>query len=344
LTAKWVTRGGEGDQGDAEQPAGTAAGLQQPLVSVLVPTWNYRAFLAPCLDSVIAQTYAHIEVVVLDDCSSDGSLEIAHLAATRDPRITVTRNPKNLGAFGNSLRCLELVSGEAVMFVGADDVLRPDAVERLVSALGRSPATVLSFGAFEQIDHLGATAARQPPPWLWQPARPVWAGQSVGDEMLRRCRNLIGSPTAVMFRKDALTDPTALPGFSPGRQPLFDLLWWLRILRNGDVARIGAVVSDRRLHRSSTTSSVGTHALLVNAWGTLLRYAIDIGYLRDPASEAEAWSSFLLLNAGLLARPAHWRGSSRFAHSLASNASRATRRLSDLGATTRSNPTLTSRT
>ena len=339
VKAKWASREGEGRQAGSAQLAVSRAGVSQPLVSLLVPTWNYRSFLGQCLDSVMAQTYPNLQVVVVDDCSNDGSLEIAQHAAQRDARISVTRNPDNLGAFGNSLRCLELASGDAVMFVGADDVLRPDAVDLLVAALGRSPATVLSFGSFEQIDPMGAVASRQPPQWLWQPATPVWTGQGVGDEMLRRCRNLIGSPTAVMFRKDALADPNALPGFLPGRQPLFDLLWWLRnssatVTWPGSEpsSAIGGCTGRPRRARWEHTpcsSTPGEHCCGTPSRSDTCEY---------PPIEAEAWSSFLLLNGGLLARPAHWRGSSRFARSLASNVAGATRRLSDLASADPASP------
>lgn len=279
-----------------------------PPVSILVPAWNHRHFLGSCLDSALAQSYEQVEVVVVDDCSTDGSHDIALAAAERDPRLKLWRNDENRGAFINSIRCLELATHEHVMFLGADDVLRESAVSRLVTAISSDPDAVISFGKFGHIDERGDVLDLSAPGWWYQAGQALWQGRDAGSEMLRRCRNLIGSPTAVLFKRSALFVTDALPGGPVGRQPLFDVLWWLRILSRGAAAPVADVLSDRREHRSSTSNSRGAHARLVAAWEGMILEGMELGLLDRPDYQREAWSSLILLAGGLAARPTRWAG------------------------------------
>lgn len=67
------------------------------LVSVIVPIYQVRDYLAACLKSLLRQDYPHLEILLIDDCSSDGSLELAQAFARRDARIRVLENARNLG-------------------------------------------------------------------------------------------------------------------------------------------------------------------------------------------------------------------------------------------------------
>ncbi len=302
-----------------------------PLVSVLVPSWNFLNFIGDCLESIVSQSYRPLEIVIVDDATSDGSYGVAQEFAARDDRIVLHRNDPNLGAFENSLRLLELASGPIVMFVGADDVLHRDAVARLVEGLEQAPDVVLSFGHFdligeddEVIDRRAAALDR------WPSLTPI-PGIELGDGMLRRCRNWIGSPTAVAFRASALKDPGQLPGSEPGRQPSFDLLWWIRILSQGRAVYTRETLSHRREHPSSTTQSVGALVKLLDAWCGILRHAQGLGFLADPADAQEAWASYLILMLLTLAQRDARRGAARFARALMSDALAACKELDAVG-------------
>lgn len=104
------------------------------LVSVVVPVYNVEQFLPRCLDSIVSQTYRKLEIILVDDGSTDGSCAICHEYAGRDSRIRVIRQKnQGLGYARNS--GLNVASGELLMFVDSDDYLSGDAVQRLYERL-----------------------------------------------------------------------------------------------------------------------------------------------------------------------------------------------------------------
>jgi glycosyltransferase involved in cell wall biosynthesis len=112
-----------------------------PSVSICIPTFNGATYLAACLDSALAQSFADFEILIVDDRSSDETLTIAKEYATRDRRIRLVVNEKNLGLGGNWNRCVELAQGEWIKFVFQDDSLEPGCLERMLAA--RTPDTVM---------------------------------------------------------------------------------------------------------------------------------------------------------------------------------------------------------
>ena len=108
-----------------------------PRVSVVVPIYRVEAYLEECLASLRAQTFADLEVVMIDDGSPDGSAAIAARVAEEDPRFVLHRQVNaGLGAARNA--GVAHASGELLMFVDSDDRLPPDAVARLTAALDAS--------------------------------------------------------------------------------------------------------------------------------------------------------------------------------------------------------------
>ena len=102
-------------------------------VTVLVAVYNASAFLADCLDSLLNQTFRDIQVVCIDDCSTDRSLEILHDYARRDSRIEVIHLDENLGQAYARNEGLKQAKGEYVCFLDADDWFAEDALELAVA-------------------------------------------------------------------------------------------------------------------------------------------------------------------------------------------------------------------
>ena len=112
---------------------------RQPLISVIVPVYDVAPYLPACLDSVLAQRHRELDVVVVDDGSTDGSGEIADRYAARDDRVRVEHVANGgLGAARNV--GLRLARGEYLAFADSDDVVPPDAYALLLRALKRSDA------------------------------------------------------------------------------------------------------------------------------------------------------------------------------------------------------------
>ena len=105
-----------------------------PIVSVCIPTYNGSQFLKECIESILAQTFSNFELLIIDDRSSDNTIDLAEEYATRDSRIKVTINTQNLGLVGNWNRCLEIARGEWIKFVFQDDLLAPECLEKMLAA------------------------------------------------------------------------------------------------------------------------------------------------------------------------------------------------------------------
>lgn len=111
--------------------------------SVIIPVYNCEKYLSECLDSIIAQTVTDIEIICVDDCSTDNSLNILNEYAKKDSRIRVLALDKN-GKQGRARnKALDIAKGEFVVFVDADDYLAPDAVEDLLLAANNSNADIV---------------------------------------------------------------------------------------------------------------------------------------------------------------------------------------------------------
>ncbi|MBP9027352.1 MAG: glycosyltransferase family 2 protein, partial [Phycisphaerae bacterium] len=98
------------------------------LVSILIPVYNNRRYVGAAIDSALAQTYEPLEVVVIDDGSSDGSLEVAQSYAQRDPRVRVIAHSRNQGLPATRNEAVERARGEIIANLDSDDTAMPNRV------------------------------------------------------------------------------------------------------------------------------------------------------------------------------------------------------------------------
>ncbi|MEM7167661.1 MAG: glycosyltransferase family 2 protein [Planctomycetota bacterium] len=106
----------------------------RPLISIALATYNGERYLREQLDSIFAQTYDYLEVVAVDDGSSDRTVEILHEYA-KTQRLVVHQNPENLGFLKNFERAISLCNGDAIALSDQDDIWLPDKLETLVPML-----------------------------------------------------------------------------------------------------------------------------------------------------------------------------------------------------------------
>ncbi|PAF49355.1 hypothetical protein BKH43_06810 [Helicobacter sp. 13S00401-1] len=102
-----------------------------PFISIIIPVFNVEKYIARCLESCINQTLKDIEIIIVDDCGSDKSIEIAKGYASKDTRIKIVSNLKNLGTFHTRLEGVKNAVGRYILFVDSDDFLELDACEVL---------------------------------------------------------------------------------------------------------------------------------------------------------------------------------------------------------------------
>jgi len=122
----------------------------QPAVSIITPVYNGEEYLEECIESVLAQTYQNWDYTIVNNCSTDCTLEIAQRYAAKDPRIRIHNNPKFLPALANhnyALRQISVASKYCKMVFG-DDWLFPECLERMVALAEASPSVgiVAAYG------------------------------------------------------------------------------------------------------------------------------------------------------------------------------------------------------
>lgn len=119
------------------------------LVSVIIPVYNAEKWLARCLDAVLKQSYAHLEIWLVNDGSGDGSLALCRAYAAKDARVHIIDQPNGgPGAARNA--ALSRASGEYVLFVDADDTLLPGAVEALVRGMEGADLAIARYNLWIQ--------------------------------------------------------------------------------------------------------------------------------------------------------------------------------------------------
>ena len=122
----------------------------EPLISVIVPVYNVENYLDQCMESIVGQTYPHLEILMVDDGSTDNSGTLCDQWAERDQRIRVIHQ-ENGGLSAARNTALDAMSGELVIMVDSDDVLHPDAVSILLQAIQAHHADV-AIGSFVVFD------------------------------------------------------------------------------------------------------------------------------------------------------------------------------------------------
>lgn len=106
--------------------------MNNPLFSILIANYNNGKFFRDCYDSLIAQTYTNWEAIIVDDCSTDNSVEEVKKIISEDSRFKIYINEENKGCGYTKKRCGELATGEICGFVDPDDAITPEAIEIMV--------------------------------------------------------------------------------------------------------------------------------------------------------------------------------------------------------------------
>lgn len=116
----------------------------QPFISVIVPVYNGRNFLHQCLDALLASTFESFEVIVVDDCSTDDSAEIARKKGAR-----VMSTARNSGPAAARNLASESAAGEILVFVDADVIVKSDTLQRMASRFEKQPELSALFGSYD---------------------------------------------------------------------------------------------------------------------------------------------------------------------------------------------------
>lgn len=218
----------------------------EPLVSICIPAYNNAEYIMDTIDAVLNQTYKRLELIIVDDNSTDGTYEL--LQKIKDPRVRVFHNEKNLGMSGNWNRCLALCTGEFVKLICADDMLAPTAVEREAKALADNPSAVLAESDTKLVDLDGKGKGVN--------KRYHKSGLVNGREIIRKGffnQNFFGAPQANTFRRAAAQKAG---GFDPDFTYILDYDFWVSMAYEGDVYIIHEPLNYFRVRKGSNTGAV----------------------------------------------------------------------------------------
>ncbi len=118
--------------------------MQKPLLTIAIPTYNRKDKLKLCLQYILEQSEGRddIEILVSDNCSSDGTEELMKTIAEKNPKINYCRNSENIGPDRNFLNCYEKATGDYILLLGDDDMLLPGGIERIISSIEKKPVAV----------------------------------------------------------------------------------------------------------------------------------------------------------------------------------------------------------
>ncbi|MCL2338878.1 MAG: glycosyltransferase family 2 protein [Proteobacteria bacterium] len=137
-----------------------------PKVSVIIPNYNNARYLAGCINSVRAQTFQDIEIIVIDDCSRDNSEKVIRDFAAADSRIVFLQTPKNSGGPGPVRNMgLDIARGEFILFLDSDDMLCPTAIDGMLTIQNATNADVIvgNYTRVPETFHIPDNANFMPP-------------------------------------------------------------------------------------------------------------------------------------------------------------------------------------
>lgn len=229
-----------------------------PAVSIVIPAHNAEPYLAQTIESALNQSFQDIEIVVVDDGSTDRTAEIAEQYAHADNRIHALRQG-NLGASGGRNHGWEASSPDSqyLLFLDADDLLEPDALETLLAAHREHPSAMLVFGLATFIDSRGSALdssrrmywtyqAGKPRPISWdtQPPSPATFAALLYD-------NCIRTPGVALVPRATLQQVGI---FDLAIRGVEDWDLWLRIARRGELVSIPQRVLKYRIHGTGVSS------------------------------------------------------------------------------------------
>ncbi len=252
---------------------------EQPLVSILIPNYNYARYLRHCIDSVVKQTYDNIEIIIQDNASTDDSYEILLEYQTKYLRgeitkyINVGRNKRNVGSDLNSTICANKAEGKYLMFLSSDDALKETYVERCVEILENNPYVSMVMVHRDEIDDDGIL---HKVPAFYNKSFIVNGEAQAAVFMMAG----VAVPTQVFFKRESRFQTMMYRFYQ--MQVAGD--WYNNFLMScvGDVAYIKDALCEYRVHYGNETNEsekkllgIFEHFVIINAFNSTAK---SIGY------------------------------------------------------------------
>ncbi|HTZ43823.1 MAG TPA: glycosyltransferase [Jatrophihabitans sp.] len=283
------------------QPAEVPAG-RRPVVSVVIPCYNYGHYLPECVRSVVDQPDVQTEVLIIDDASPDGSGSVARQLALQHRNVRAVVHEQNRGHIATYNEGLPQMTGDYLVLLSADDLLAPGALGRATALLEAHPTVGMAYGNPQTFFDVPPEAATEVRSWS------VWQGHDWVRRQFRRGMSIVYSPEAVV----RTSVHHQVGWYKPELPHSGDLELWLRIAAVADIGRVnGPDQAYRREHPGSMMhTQYGTvlidlrtrdeaYAEFLDTAGSSLPDATRLRELshRRMADEALDWACLLLSGA-----------------------------------------------
>jgi glycosyltransferase involved in cell wall biosynthesis len=230
---------------------------QVPTISVGMPVYNGMPYLPQAIESVLAQSFGDFELIISDNCSTDGTQAVCEAFAKQDARIVYIRNTSNIGAARNYNQLFERARGRYFRWFNSDDLASPVLHERCLALLESRPDVVLAYGKTDIIDSAGRLIERYEDRLDLQQA-------SVSERFLQFQR-VVGQTNAIygLMRREALAN-TQLMG--SGAYPAADTYLMGELVLQGKFAEIPEPLFSRRMHESASSWNRADNTVQQSFW------------------------------------------------------------------------------
>lgn len=255
--------------------------MRRPSIDVVVPNYNYGAYLEECVRSVLMQPVEGLRVHIIDNASTDNSAQIARKLAAEDRRVSHDLRPVNLGGQASFNAALDWASAEYTMIVCSDDLLVPNVLGMAVDFLRRHPDVVFVHGGEQRY------VTGDPLPWGDRPpGAPSFRVETKGSFVRQACDGQwISAMTAIMRTADLKKVGPYHPDLSYCDD--FELL--LRLASRGATAKTKSAHFLRRIHSEQHTALVrGARLPELEEWARAFEIYFEGPGQSDPETPALA--------------------------------------------------------
>lgn len=171
--------------------------MEKELVSILIPVFNRVTIVGETIDSAIKQTYKNIEIIIVDNCSNDGTWELLQKYASKESRIHIFRNNENIGPVRNWKRCIDEAKGEYAKILFSDDLIAENFIEETIKVFDIQTAFVLSeITVFSNIRKIDLSKSKTETVFT--------TNNYMKDILLSNHYGFYGSPSCALFRTNDL--------------------------------------------------------------------------------------------------------------------------------------------
>lgn len=227
------------------------------LHSILIPAYNAETYLEECLDSVLAQTHRNLQVVVIDDGSTDRTAEILDFYAAKDSRLEVVHR-ENRGVATTRLELFKMAKGKYINFVDADDAVEPEMAQVMIDILERTDSDMAVCGMTNKMER-SFRYSETPAPNIEK-----ISGAQARREFLEH-RRLVGSLCSKVTRRDVCVEVNCPPDIRYGEDAV---MAWHILKHTNSLVYVSAPLYHYRMNQSSIShETIGVSRLSgISAW------------------------------------------------------------------------------